>query len=197
MRLLLCMRIDNIKVHQVWQSKALLIPTDKVYTKADDALRKQWAVWDCPYLQYEKVTLSTPLLLKARWKLRVVLPRARCSQVGRLAREMLRWLSSRPTRGSHVKSAGGISLGCYRKLEIEPSAVACGVLRGMQGCLWGYDLRHPLFPARGAEIMGKVTEHPTVCATVSHCLKFLSLSSCERLYKTSGGECFYPLWETK
>ncbi|CAM4702639.1 unnamed protein product [Leuciscus chuanchicus] len=68
---------------------------------------------------------------------------------------MLRWLSSRPTRSSHVKSPGGISLGCYRKLEIEPSAAACGVLRGMQGCLWGYDLRHPLFPARGAEIMGK------------------------------------------
>lgn len=68
----------------------------------------------------------------------------------RLAREMLCWLSSRPTRGSHVKSPGGISLGCYRKLDIEPSVAACGVLRGMQGCLWGYDLRHPLFPARGS-----------------------------------------------
>lgn len=63
-------------------------------------------------------------------KLWVVLPRARCSQVGRLAGEMLRWLSSPPTQGSHVKSAEGISLGCYRKLEIEPSAAACGVLGG-------------------------------------------------------------------
>jgi len=124
---------------------------------------------------------------------------AGCSAQGQMfsGGEMLRWLSSHPTRGSHVKPPGGISLGCYRKLEIEPSVAACGALRGMQGCLWGYDLRHPLFPARGAEIMGKVTEHPTVCATVSHCLKFLSLSSSERLLKTSGGECFYPPWETK
>lgn len=142
-------------------------------------------------------SLFPPPLFSRPWKLRVVLPRARCSQVGRLAGEMLRWLSSHPTRGSHVKSAGGISLGCYRKLEIEPRAAACGVLWGTQGCLWGYDLRHPLFPAWGAETTGKVTVHPTVCATVSHCLKFLSLSSSERLSKTSGGECFYPPWEAK